>query len=40
MSRSHSRFEHPIVDPWVAEHPLRDITFVRDSPVARFARKK
>ena len=30
-------FEHRIIDPWVAEHPLRDITFVRDSPVARFA---
>jgi hypothetical protein len=30
-------FEHRIIDPWVAEHPLRDITFVRESPVARFA---
>jgi len=30
-------FEHRIIDPWVAERPLRDITFVRDSPVARFA---
>jgi hypothetical protein len=30
-------FERRIIDPWVAEHPLRDITFVRDSPVARFA---
>ena len=30
-------FEHRVIDPWVSEHPLRDITFVRDSPVARFA---
>jgi hypothetical protein len=30
-------FEHRIIDPWVAEHPLRDITFVRESPIARFA---
>jgi hypothetical protein len=30
-------FEHRIIDPWVVEHPLRDITFVRESPVARFA---
>ncbi len=30
-------FEHRIIDPWVTEHPLRDITFVRESPVARFA---
>jgi hypothetical protein len=30
-------FEHRIIDPWVAEHPLRDISFVRESPVARLA---
>src|SRR4030095_16434465 len=30
-------FERRLIDPWVAEHPLRDITFVRESPVARFA---
>ena len=30
-------FEQRIVEPWVAEHALRDLTFVRDSPVARFA---
>jgi hypothetical protein len=30
-------FERRIIDPWVAEHPLRDITFVRESPIARFA---
>ena len=32
-----AEFERRIIDPWVAEHPLRDITFVRESPVARFA---
>ena len=25
------------IDPWLAQHPLRDVTFVRDSPIARFA---
>lgn len=30
-------FEHKFIDPWLAEHPLRDITFVRESPIARFA---
>ena len=30
-------FERRIIDPWVAEHPLRDTTFVRESPVACFA---
>ena len=30
-------FEHKFVEPWLTEHPLRDITFVRDSPIARFA---
>ena len=30
-------FEQRLVEPWVTEHPLRDLTFVRDSPVARFA---
>jgi hypothetical protein len=29
--------EHQIIDPWIVEHPLRDITFVRESPIARFA---
>lgn len=32
-----AEFEQRIVDPWLAEHPLRDITFVRESPIARFA---
>jgi len=30
-------FERKFIDPWVADHPLRDITFVRESPIARFA---
>jgi hypothetical protein len=30
-------FERRVIDPWLAEHPLRDITFVRESPMARFA---
>jgi len=30
-------FEHKFVDPWVSEHPLRDVSFVRESPIARFA---
>src|SRR5262245_610978 len=36
-SDARDEFEHKIIDPWVADHPLRDITFVRESPVARFA---
>jgi hypothetical protein len=32
-----AEFEHTFVDPWLAEHPLHDITFVRTSPIARFA---
>src|SRR5215510_10146043 len=32
-----AELEHQIVDPWIVEHPLRDITFVRESPIARFA---
>ena len=30
-------FEHRIIDPWLAEHPVRDLTFVRESPIARLA---
>jgi hypothetical protein len=30
-------FERKFIDPWVAEHPLRDLTFVRDSPMGQFA---
>ncbi len=32
-----TEFEHKFVDPWLASHPLHDITFVRESPIARFA---
>jgi hypothetical protein len=32
-----AEFERRVIDPWVAEHPLRDMTFVRESPIARFA---
>ena len=32
-----AEFEGKFIDPWLAEHPLRDITFVRESPIARFA---
>jgi len=31
-----AEFEHRVIDPWLTEHPLRDITFVRESPIARF----
>jgi hypothetical protein len=30
-------FERKYIDAWLAEHPLRDLTFVRESPIARFA---
>ena len=30
-------FERKFIDPWLAQHPLRDVTFVRESPIARFA---
>ena len=32
-----AEFEHKFIDPWLAEHPLHDMTFVRQSPIARFA---
>ena len=32
-----SEFEHKFIDPWLADHPLGDMTFVRESPIARFA---
>lgn len=32
-----SEFERKFIDPWITEHPLRDITFVRESPMGRFA---
>ena len=30
-------FERKYIAPWLDEHPLRDLTFVRESPIARFA---
>ena len=36
-SEARAEFERRVIDPWLAEHPLRDITFVRQSPIARFA---
>ncbi len=30
-------FERKFIDPWLTEHPLSDITFVRTSPMGRFA---
>lgn len=30
-------FERKFIDPWLSDHPLRTITFVRESPIARFA---
>ena len=30
-------FERKFISPWVAEHPLGDVTFVRESPIAQFA---
>ena len=32
-----TEFERKFVDPWLVEHPLADLTFVRESPIARFA---
>ena len=32
-----AEFERKVIDPWVAEHPLHDLTFVRESPIARIA---
>ena len=32
-----AEFERRVIDPWLAEHPLRDISFVRESPIGRFA---
>src|SRR4030095_10245700 len=31
-----AEFEHKFIDPWLTEHPLRDLTFVRESPMGRF----
>jgi hypothetical protein len=32
-----AEFERKFVDPWLAQHPLKDLSFVRESPIARFA---
>ena len=32
-----SRVRAQVIDPWLTDHPLRDITFVRESPMGRFA---
>ena len=32
-----AEFERKFVDPWIDEHPLQDMSFVRESPIARFA---
>ena len=32
-----AEFERKVIDPWLASHPLRDVTFARESSVARFA---
>ena len=32
-----AEFERKFIDPWLAEHPLPDISFTRESPIARFA---
>jgi len=32
-----AEFERRVIDPWIAEYPLRDMTFVRESPMARFS---
>jgi hypothetical protein len=36
-AEARAEFEHKFIDPWLADHPLHDITFVRKSPIARFA---
>src|SRR5262245_49080308 len=36
-AEAQAELDHLLVDPWIVEHPLRDITFVRESPIARFA---
>jgi hypothetical protein len=32
-----AELERQIVDAWVVEHPLHDLTFIRESPIAQFA---
>jgi hypothetical protein len=35
--QTRAEFERKFVDPWLAQHPLQDMSFVRESPIARFA---
>ena len=35
--QARDQLEREVVDPWVAAHPLPDLTFARESTVARFA---
>jgi hypothetical protein len=30
-------FERKFIDPWITEHPIQDMSFVRESPIARFS---
>jgi hypothetical protein len=32
-----AELERTVVDPWLLQHPLHDLTFARESPIARFA---
>jgi hypothetical protein len=36
-SQARIDFEKRVIDPWLAEHPIGDMTFARESPMARFA---
>jgi hypothetical protein len=36
-AETRDEFERKFIDPWLADHPLQDITFVRESPIAQFA---
>jgi hypothetical protein len=36
-AETRDEFERKFIDPWLADHPLQDLTFVRESPIARFA---
>jgi hypothetical protein len=35
--QTRTEFERKFIDPWLVDHPLQDMTFVRQSPIARFA---
>jgi len=36
-TQAREQLERNVIDPWLATHPLPDVTFVRDSPIAQFA---